>query len=417
MNKQTIRDVNLKGKRVVMRVDFNVPMENGAVSDDTRIRAALPTIQHIMAQGASQVLMSHLGRPKGKGFEAEFSLKPVAEHLAKLLGKPVAFAPDALKAGEQAKALKPGEVLLLENTRFYAEEEGKAKTDGLTDEQAAAKKKEMKARQEAMAKTLASYGEVFVNDAFGSAHRAHASTAVISKFSKVNVAGFLMEKEIEYLGKALSNPEHPYLAILGGAKVSDKILVIEKLLTTADAILIGGAMAYAFLKAKGEDVGKSKLETGEVDSVAVARKTLEAAAAKKVAILLPVDHVVVKEFKADAATQIVKTIPSDAMAVDIGPETVKLYAAKIATSKMVVWNGPMGVFEMDAFSKGTRAVGEALAASKATSIVGGGDTAAAVEQFGLAPKMSHVSTGGGASLEFLEGKTLPGIAVLSDRNA
>ncbi len=417
MNKMTIRDVNLKGKRVVMRVDFNVPMENGAVSDDTRIKAALPTIRYLMEQGASQVLMSHLGRPKGKGYEAEFSLKPVAEHLAGLLGKPVAFAPDALKAGEQAKNLKPGEVLLLENTRFYAEEEGKAKTDGLTDEQAAAKKKEMKLRQEVMAKTLASYGEIFVNDAFGSAHRAHASTAVISKFFKTNVAGFLMEKEIEYLGKALSHPERPYLAILGGAKVSDKILVIEKLLTTADAILIGGAMAYAFLKAKGEEVGKSKLETGEVDSVAVAKKTLEAAAAKKVEILLPVDHVVVKEFKADAPTLVVKTIPADAMGVDIGPETVKLYAAKIATAKMVVWNGPMGVFEMEAFSKGTRAVGEALAASKATTIVGGGDTAAAVEQFGLAEKMSHVSTGGGASLEFLEGKTLPGIAVLSDRNA
>ena len=329
MNKMTIRDVNLKGKRVVMRVDFNVPMENGAVSDDTRIKAALPTIRYLMEQGASQVLMSHLGRPKGKGYEAEFSLKPVAEHLAGLLGKPVAFAPDALKAGEQAKNLKPGEVLLLENTRFYAEEEGKAKTDGLTDEQAAAKKKEMKLRQEVMAKTLASYGEIFVNDAFGSAHRAHASTAVISKFFKTNVAGFLMEKEIEYLGKALSHPERPYLAILGGAKVSDKILVIEKLLTTADAILIGGAMAYAFLKAKGEEVGKSKLETGEVDSVAVAKKTLEAAAAKKVEILLPVDHVVVKEFKADAPTLVVKTIPADAMGVDIGPETVKLYAAKI----------------------------------------------------------------------------------------
>ena len=418
MSKKTLRDVDLKGKRVVMRVDFNVPMDKGVVGDDTRIRASLPSIRFILDQGASVVLMSHLGRPKGKGYEADFSLKPVAEYLAKLMGKPVDFAADCMKADAQAKALKPGGILLLENTRFYAEEEGKAKTEGLSEADAAAKKKEMKEKQKTMAQKLASYGDLFCNDAFGSAHRAHASTAVICKFAKESVSGFLMEKEIEYLGRALNNPERPYVAILGGAKVSDKIKVINKLMNTADVILIGGAMAYAFLKAQGKPVGNSKLEkSDEVDPVAVAKDVLAEAQKRKIALILPVDHLVVQEFKADAKTQVVKDIPDGWMGVDIGPATAKAYAEQVRKAGMVVWNGPMGVFEMAPFAAGTKAVGQAMAESKGITIVGGGDTAAAVEEFGLAPKMKHVSTGGGASLEFLEGTDLPGIAALTDKPA
>ncbi len=418
MNKKTLRDVDLKGKRVVMRVDFNVPMDKGVVGDDTRVRASLPSIRFILDQGASVVLMSHLGRPKGKGYEADYSLKPVAEHLATLLGKPVEFAPDCLKAAAQARALRPGGVLLLENTRFYAEEEGKAKTDGLGEAEAAAKKKEMKEKQKVMAQTLAGYGDLFCNDAFGSAHRAHASTAVIAKFAAESVSGFLMEKEIEYLGRALNNPERPYVAILGGAKVSDKIKVINKLMKTADVILIGGAMAYAFLKAKGEPVGNSKLEkSDEVDPVAVAREVLAEAAKRNIALRLPQDHLVVQEFKADARTQVVATISDGWMGVDIGPATARAYTEEVRKAGMVVWNGPMGVFEMAPFAAGTRAVAQAMAESPGITIVGGGDTAAAVEEFGLAPKMKHVSTGGGASLEFLEGTDLPGIAALTDKPA
>jgi phosphoglycerate kinase len=418
MSKKTLRDVDLKGKRVVMRVDFNVPMDKGVVGDDTRIRASLPSVRYILEQGGSVVLMSHLGRPKGKGYEAEFSLKPVADYLAKLIGKPVDFAADCLKADALAVALKPGGILLLENTRFYAEEEGKAKTEGLSEADAAAKKKEMKEKQKAMAQKLAGYGDLFCNDAFGSAHRAHASTAVISKFAKESVSGFLMEKEIEYLGRALGNPERPYVAILGGAKVSDKIKVINKLMNTADVILIGGAMAYAFLKAQGKPVGNSKLEkSDEVDPVAVAKEVLAEAQKRKIALVLPVDHLVVHEFKADAKTQVVKDIPDGWMGVDVGPATAKAYAEQIAKAGMVVWNGPMGVFEMAPFAAGTKTVAQAMAESQGITIVGGGDTAAAVEEFGLAPKMKHVSTGGGASLEFLEGADLPGIAALTDKPA
>ncbi len=412
-----LKDIDLKGKRVLMRVDFNVPMDGGKVADDQRIKAALPSIEYILDQGAALVLMSHLGRPKGKGYEAEFSLKPVAEHLQQLLGKPVAFAPDCLAADAEAAALKPGQVLLLENTRFYKEEAGKAKTDGMSADDAAAARKDVKEKQQAMAQKLATYGDVFVNDAFGSAHRAHASTAVVCRFFDKNAAGFLMEKEIEFLSRPLEVPEHPYLAILGGAKVSDKITVIKKLMDSADCILIGGAMAYAFLKADGKTIGNSKLEkSADVDPAKVAGEILAEARQRKIALLLPEDHVVVKAFKQDAETQVVDDeIPDGLIGIDIGPRTVANYIQRLAEARLVVWNGPMGVFEVPAFANGTRALAEALANSPAMTIVGGGDTAAAVRQFGTAQKMSHVSTGGGASLEFLEGKELPGIAALSDQ--
>ncbi len=413
MNKKTVRDVSLKGKRVVVRVDFNVPMENGQVQDDTRITAALPTIKYIMDQGASQVLMSHLGRPKGKGYEAEFSLKPVADYLAKLLGKPVAFAPDCLKADDAVKALKPGGVLLLENTRFYKEEEGKAKTEGLSDEEAAKAKKEMKEKTKAMAQKLASYGEIFVNDAFGSAHRAHASTAVIAQFVKESVAGFLMEKEINYLGEAVANPARPFVAILGGAKVSDKVNVITNLLGKVDSLIIGGAMAYTFYRAKGLPIGKSLVEE---DKVELARQILAQATAAKKKILLPVDHIIADKFAADAKIETVGEagIKEGWMALDIGPKSVKLFADEIKKAKTVVWNGPMGAFEMKPFAGGTMAVAKAIAETKCLSIIGGGDSVAAVNESGLAEKMTHISTGGGASLEFLEGKELPGVACLTD---
>ncbi len=414
MNKKTLRDVELGGKRVIMRVDFNVPIKEGKISDDTRVQAALPSIRYVLERGASLVLMSHLGRPKGKGYEAEFSLKPVADHLAKLLGKPVAFAADCQAADAEVAALKPGAVLVLENTRFYKEEEGKVKkTDEMSDEEYKAKKAALKDKQKAMAQKLASYGEIFVNDAFGAAHRAHASTAVICKYVPVSVAGFLMEKEIQYMGNAVNNPVRPFVAILGGAKVSDKLAVVDNLLDKVDVLIIGGGMAYTFLKAQGHDVGNSLCELDQLD---YARRMIEKAKANGKQLLLPVDNVAADKFDAAAATQVVgNDVPAGWMALDIGPKTLAAYAAAIQGAKTVVWNGPMGCFEMKPFAAGTFGVCQAVAASGATSIIGGGDSVSAVNKSGLAAKMTHISTGGGASLEFLEGKELPGVAALNDK--
>ena len=417
MNKKTIRDVDLKGKRVVMRVDFNVPIKEGQIKDDTRIRGALPTIQYVLDQGASLVLMSHLGRPSGKRYEADFSLKPVADYLAKMLGRPVAFAPDCAAADAAVAALKPGEVLMLENTRFYKEEEGKVKkAEGMTDEEYAAKKADMKAKQAKLAEKLASYGDLFCNDAFGTAHRAHASTAVICKYIKESVAGFLLEKEIAYLGSAVEYPVRPFVAILGGAKVSDKLAVVQNLLSKVDTLIIGGGMAYTFLKAQGHEIGASLCEPDQLD---YARDMIAKAEARGVKLLLPVDNVAADKFDAEANTQIVgDDIPAGWMALDIGPKTAALYADAIKGAKTVVWNGPMGCFEMAKFANGTMEVCKAVAEVKAAggvSVIGGGDSVAAVNKSGLADKMSHISTGGGASLEFLEGKALPGVVALSDK--
>jgi len=417
MNKKTVRDIDVRDQRVLMRVDFNVPIEDGKVGDDTRITAALPTIRHVLEHGGSLVLMSHLGRPKGKP-SAEFSLKPVAEHLSGLLAKPVAFAPDCVgpAAAAKAGALAPGQVLLLENVRFHAEEEGKAKVaDDASDEVKAKAKAEMKARQKAFTAQLAELGDVYVNDAFGSAHRAHASTALVAgHFPGRAVAGFLMEKEIEYLGKALASPERPFVAIIGGAKISGKIDVVTNLLGKVDALLIGGGMAYTFYKAKGLPVGKSLVEE---DKVSLAADILKKAAQSGVRLLLPSDQIVADAFDAGAHTKVVGEagIEDGWMALDIGPQTQKAYAAEVARAKTVVWNGPMGCFEMAPFAGGTLAVAKAIAATSCVSIIGGGDSVSAVNKSGLADKMTHISTGGGASLEFLEGKELPGVVALSDK--
>lgn len=417
MNKKTLRDVDLKGKRVVMRVDFNVPIKEGVIKDDTRIKGALPSIKYVLDNGGSLVLMSHLGRPAEKGYEADFSLKPVAEYLSKMLGKPVAFAADCANADKEVAAMKPGDVLMLENTRFYKEEQGKLKQkEGQSDEEFKAKKAELKEKQQELAKKLASYGDIYCNDAFGTAHRAHASTAVITKYVPVSVAGFLMEKEIEYLGSAVENPVRPFVAILGGAKVSDKLAVVKNLLTKVNTLIIGGGMAYTFLKAQGHDVGNSLCE---LDQLEYAKEMIAKAKELGVNFLLPVDNVAADKFAADANTQITgDDIPAGWMALDIGPKTTELYANAIKGAKTVVWNGPMGCFEMPAFSKGTFGVCAAVAEVKANggiSIIGGGDSVSAVNKSGLADKMSHISTGGGASLEFLEGKELPGVAAADDK--
>jgi len=414
MNKKTLRDVELNGKRVIMRVDFNVPIKGGVISDDTRVQAALPSIRHVLDEGGTLVLMSHLGRPKGKGYEADFSLAPVAAHLEKELGRKVTFAPDCLAADAIVAAAEPGSVVMLENTRFYAEEESKVKkTDDMTDEAYAAKKAELKEKQQVMAQKLASYGDLFCNDAFGTAHRAHASTAVICKYIGESVAGLLMEKEIEYLGGAVENPTRPFVAILGGAKVSDKLAVVKNLLTKVDTLIIGGGMAYTFLKAQGHEVGKSLCE---LDQLEYARAMLADAETRGVKFLLPVDNIAADDFSADANTQTVgNDIPEGWMALDIGPETTTLYAAAIKGARTVVWNGPMGCFEMAPFANGTMGVCQAVADSDSVSIIGGGDSVSAVNKSGLADKMAHISTGGGASLEFLEGKELPGVAALSEK--
>jgi len=398
MTKLTIQDLDLRGKRVFIRVDFNVPLKDGVVTDDTRIRETLPTLKLAMEKGGRLVLASHLGRPKG-GPEAKFSLKPAAKKLEELLGKPVAFAADCVGPDAEAKSkvLKDGDVLVLENVRFHPEEE---KND------------------ESFSKQLAALCDgVFVCDAFGSAHRAHASVVGITKFVKQAAAGLLMERELAYIGKAISNPTRPFVAIIGGAKVSDKIEVVENLMKIADAMLIGGGMAYTFLKAQGVCIGTSLVEEDKLD---LARKILADVKQKNFKLLLPLDNVITPEFKADSPTKIVEVaaIPADQMGLDIGPKTIAAYSAEIAKAKTVVWNGPMGVFEMPAFAKGTLAIAQAVAAATtagATSIVGGGDSVAAIHQSGLADKISHISTGGGASLEFLGGRKLPGVEALSNK--
>ncbi len=397
MNKKTIKDVNVEGKRVFVRCDFNVPLDaEGNITDDNRIRAALPTIKYLLDHGAKVVLASHLGRPKN-GPEEKYSLKPVAKRLNELLGGKVTMANDVIGEDAQAKvaALKNGEAVLLENVRYHKEEE---KNDP------------------EFAKKLAAFADIYVNDAFGTAHRAHASTEGISHFVKTSVAGFLIEKELEIMGGALNNPKRPFVAILGGAKVSDKIGVINNLLEKVDKLLIGGAMAYTFIVAKGGKVGKSMLETDKVD---LAKELLEKAAAKGVELYLPVDTVIAKEFKADAESKVCPTmeIPDEWEGLDIGPKTAEIFADVIKSAKTVIWNGPMGVFEFPKFAVGTKAVAQALADNpEATTIIGGGDSAAAIEQLGYADKVTHISTGGGASLEYLEGKVLPGIACLNDKD-
>ena len=353
MNKKTLRDVDLKGKRVVMRVDFNVPIKEGVIKDDTRIKGALPSIQYVLEQGGSLVLMSHLGRPAEKGYEADFSLKPVAEYLAKMLGKPVTFAPDCANADDIVKAMKPGDVVMLENTRFYKEEQGKLKQkEGQSDEEFKAKKAELKEKQKVLAQKLASYGDIYCNDAFGTAHRAHASTAVITKYIGTSVAGFLMEKEIAFLGNAVNNPVRPFVAILGGAKVSDKLAVVNNLLTKVNTLIIGGGMAYTFLKAQGHNIGKSLCED---DQLQYARDMIAKAKELNVQFLLPVDNLAADAFSNDANIQTVSNdIPEGWMALDIGPKTIELYSNAIKGAKTIVWNGPMGCFEMSNFANGTR---------------------------------------------------------------
>lgn len=393
--KKTIRSVDWNGKTALVRCDFNVPLnDKGEITDDTRIQAALPTIKFLMDKGAKIVLMSHLGRPKGKP-APEYSLAPVAKRLGELLGNKIEFidCPEVVneKVRETAKALKPGDILLLQNVRYV-----KGETDN----------------DLAFAKELASLGDVFVQEAFGTAHRAHSSTAGVAKFLPA-VSGFLIEKEVKFLGNAVENPERPFVAIMGGAKVGDKITVIENLLKKVDTLIIGGGMSYTFFKAMGLEIGESILDE---ESVGLASKLMAEAEENGVEFLLPVDIVVADKFANDARREVVKRdqIPADMMGLDIGPETIKLFGETIKKAKTVVWNGPMGVFEMPNFAVGTKAIAEVLAESDATTIIGGGDSAAAVEQFGLADKMTHISTGGGASLEFLEGKTLPGIAVIED---
>lgn len=396
LNKKSVEDLQVSSKRVLVRCDFNVPMDdNKNITDDRRITSALPTINYLLEHDAKVILMSHLGRPKGEP-NPKYSLEPVAKRLSELLGNKVIFAKDDNVVSDNVKDIvenmKEREVVLLENTRYRKEEEKNG---------------------EGFSKKLASLGELYVNDAFGTSHRAHASNVGVSKFLPSSV-GFLVKKEIDVMGKALENPERPFVAILGGAKVSDKIGVIENLIEKVDSILIGGGMAYTFLKAKGYNIGTSLLEE---DKVELAKKLMEKAKTKNVKLLLPVDTVVAKEFKNDTEFKTVKAenIPDDMMGLDIGEETVKIFSDEIKNAKTVVWNGPMGVFEMENFKKGTNSIAKALAETEAITIVGGGDSASAVEKAGYGDVITHISTGGGASLEFLEGKVLPGIAAISDK--
>ena len=397
MSKLSIDKLELKNQRVLVRVDFNVPLdENLQITDDIRITSALPTIKKIINEGGKAILMSHLGRPKGE-VNAKYSLLPAAKRLSELLKKEIKLAPDCIGAEVESlvKEMNPGDVILLENLRFHKEEE-----KNIPD----------------FAQQLARLGDIYVNDAFGSAHRAHASTEGITKFIKVCAAGYLMQKELDYLGSAISNPARPYTAILGGAKISGKIDVIMNLFDKVDTLIIGGGMAFTFFKAQGKEIGKSLLED---EKLSLAKEVLQKAEKSKIKFLLPVDVIVAEEFKNDSPASVVEVdnIPSEKMGLDIGPQTIKLFCEEIAKAKTIVWNGPMGVFEMDNFAKGTFAVADALA--KATSkgtitIIGGGDSAAAISKAGLEEKVSHVSTGGGASLEFLEGKVLPGVAALTE---
>ncbi|MEN2768497.1 phosphoglycerate kinase [Ornithinibacillus xuwenensis] len=393
MNKKTIKDLSLQGKKVFCRVDFNVPMKDGEVTDDTRIRAALPTIAYLSEQGAKVILASHLGRPKGQAVE-ELRLDPVAKRLSDLIGKEVVKT-DAVYGTEVEEAidqLADGDLLLIENVRFEAGEE---KNDA------------------ALAEAFASMADLYVNDAFGAAHRAHASTAGIAE-KLPSAAGFLMEKEISVLGKALENPDRPFTAIIGGAKVKDKIGVIENLLDKVDNLIVGGGLAYTFVKAQGHEIGKSLLEEDKID---LAKEFMKKAEEKGVNFVLPEDVVVADDFSEDANTKVVpiSEIPADWEALDIGPKTREIYSNIVSESKLIIWNGPMGVFELNVFANGTKAVAEALASTDGYTVIGGGDSAAAVEKFDLADKMDHVSTGGGASLEFMEGKVLPGVAALTDK--
>ncbi|MFH1772722.1 MAG: phosphoglycerate kinase [Candidatus Omnitrophota bacterium] len=394
MNKKSIKDIDIKGKRVLMRVDFNVPLDkDGNISDDMRIRAALPTIKYVLDQGASLVLMSHLGRPKGE-IKPEYSLLPAAKRLEQLLGSPVAMLNDSI--GRQVKqaisSLKPGQAAILENVRFYKQE---TKNDP------------------AFAKELASLGDVFVNDAFGTCHRAHASTVGVCDYLE-SVSGFLVEKEIKYFENILTSAKKPFVFLLGGAKVSDKIPVIENMIDKADTIIIGGAMAYTFMKVKGINAGSSRVE---LESMQVVKGILSKAEEKGVNIELPIDHVITDNIETASSVKTTEgeTIEEKFMGVDIGPKSIELFSNILKKAKTIVWNGPVGIFENDAFSGGTKALAGVIAASGATTVIGGGDTAAAVNKFGFADKMSHISTGGGASLEYLEGKVLPGIASLTDK--
>src|SRR6516164_2939360 len=395
MAKLSIRDLDLKGKRVFMRVDFNVPLNDvGTIGDDTRIRASLPTVQYAIERGARVILASHLGRPKGRP-NPKMSLRPVATRLAELLGKPVAFAADCIgpEAEKAVSALQNGDVLLLENLRFHPEEE-KNDTE--------------------FARWLGVLAQVYVNDAFGSAHRAHASTEGITHYLAPSAAGLLMQKELQYLSKATEHPVRPYVAIVGGAKVSDKIEFLQNLAKLADSVLVGGAMAYTFLKAQGVEVGRSKVEDDKLD---LAKQLLKSAHVRNIKFMLPTDHVVSDRIDAASSATVVNTqnIPADKLGVDIGPLTRAAYAKEIARAKTIVWNGPMGVFEIDQFAEGTLEIARAVAGSNAVSIVGGGDSVAAVTKMGLADKICHISTGGGASLEFLSGMKLPGVEALTDR--
>lgn len=394
-NKKTIEDIDVKGKRVLVRCDFNVPLKDGEITDENRIIGALPTIGYLVMHGAKVILCSHLG--KAKGPEKKFSLAPIVGRLSELLGEEVVFAADDTVVGENARAavanMKDGDVVLLENTRFRPEEEK---------------------NEDSFSKELASLADVFVNDAFGAVHRAHCSTEGVTKFVDTAVAGFLIQKELKFLGEAVNKPERPFVAILGGAKVSDKINVINALLDKVDTLIIGGGMAYTFLKGQGYTVGTSLLEADRVD---YSKEMIEKATAKGVRLLLPVDNIVADKFSADAEPVVTEdqNIPEGYMGLDIGPKTAEIYADAIKDAKTVIWNGPMGVFEFENFAKGTIAVAEAMAKADATTVIGGGDSAAAVNILGFGDQMTHISTGGGASLEFLEGKELPGIAALNDK--